>query len=48
MNGFLKSNSTRKLVIVGDVPYKDRYADKIKSIEDKRLKFVGYIRDRKL
>ena len=48
VNGFLKSNSTRKLVIVGDVPYKDRYADKIKSIEDKRLKFVGYIRDRKL
>ena len=48
VKGFLKSNSTKKLVIVGDVPYKDRYADKIKSIDDKRLKFVGYIRDRKL
>jgi len=40
---FLKSNSKKKLVIVGDVPYKDEYADKIKSLNDDRLIFTGYI-----
>ncbi|MEW6006227.1 MAG: DUF1972 domain-containing protein [Stygiobacter sp.] len=42
---FVKSNSTKKLVIVGDVPYKDEYADKIKSTKDKRIIFTGYIKD---
>lgn len=40
---FLKSNSKKKLVIVGDVPYKDEYAEKIKSLNDDRLIFTGYI-----
>jgi glycosyltransferase involved in cell wall biosynthesis len=42
---FLKSNSKKKLVIVGDVPYKDKYAEKIKSLNDDRLIFTGYITD---
>ncbi|MFC4871115.1 DUF1972 domain-containing protein [Negadavirga shengliensis] len=45
VDGFVKSNSKRKLVVVGDVPYNDRFAQKMKSIPDKRLVFTGYVRD---
>jgi glycosyltransferase involved in cell wall biosynthesis len=45
IKGFLKSNSTKKLVIVGDVPYKDAYASDLKKINDKRLIFTGYVKD---
>jgi len=44
IEGFISSNSTKKLVIVGDVPYKDAYADKIRSYKDQRLIFTGYVR----
>lgn len=43
VRGFLKSKSRKKLVIVGDVPYKDAYATKLKSIKDERLLFTGYV-----
>jgi len=42
---FLSSASTRKLVIVGDVPYRDRYASAIRSLADPRLVFTGYVTD---
>ena len=42
---FIRSNSTRKLVVVGDVPYKDKFAESIKSINDPRLIFTGYVTD---
>lgn len=42
---FVESQSNKKLVIVGDVPYKDKYADKIKSQKDRRIIFTGYITD---
>ncbi|MEQ8812896.1 MAG: glycosyltransferase [Imperialibacter sp.] len=47
VEGFLRSNSERKLVIVGDVPYKDNYAKNIKSMaeSDDRLLFTGYVTD---
>ncbi|MCH7397732.1 glycosyltransferase [Belliella sp. DSM 107340] len=45
IEGYVKSNSQRKLVIVGDVPYKDNYADKLKNIADDRLLFTGYVTD---
>jgi len=45
IKGFLKCNSKRKLVIVGDVTYKDSYASELKSIVDKRLIFTGYVKD---
>ena len=45
IKGFLKSNSNKKLVIVGDVPYKDAYASNLKKINDKRLIFTGYVKD---
>lgn len=45
IKGFLNSNSKRKLVIVGDVPYQDEYAHKLKAIDDQRLIFTGYVTD---
>ena len=39
IKGFLKSSSKKKLVVVGDVPYKDAYASDLKKINDKRLSF---------
>jgi len=43
---FLRTRSSRKLVIVGDVPYRDAYARKLKSLSDPRVVFTGYVRDR--
>lgn len=40
---FSNSKSNKKLVIVGDVPYQDEYAGKIKAINDPRIIFTGYI-----
>ena len=48
IKGFLKSSSKKKLVIVGDVPYKDSYASNLKKINDKRLIFTGYVKDQDL
>jgi glycosyltransferase involved in cell wall biosynthesis len=42
---FIKSNTDKKLVIVGDVPYKDSYASNIKKNKDSRLLFTGYVTD---
>ena len=43
IKGFLQSGSNKKLVIVGDVPYKDEYADGLKKLESEKLIFVGYV-----
>jgi glycosyltransferase involved in cell wall biosynthesis len=43
--GFKQSKTKRKLVIVGDVPYKDIYAETVKQIKDSRIVFTGYVRD---
>ena len=43
INEFLASNSTKKLVVVGDVPYKDEYAHKLKAKASERLIFTGYV-----
>jgi glycosyltransferase involved in cell wall biosynthesis len=45
VEGFLKSNSKRKLVVVGDVPYQDQFATMMKGIPDDRLVFTGYVKD---
>lgn len=45
VKGFVASNSKRKLVVVGDVPYRDEYASQLKSINDDRLVFTGYVTD---
>ncbi len=45
LKGFLKSNSSRKIVVVGDVPYKDVYAENIKKLQNDRIIFTGYVND---
>lgn len=45
IEGFLKSGSKRKLVIVGDVPFQDEWADPLKEIKDDRLIFTGYVKN---
>jgi glycosyltransferase involved in cell wall biosynthesis len=45
VRGFAQSQTKRKLVIVGDVPYKDAYAKSLKKTEDPRIVFTGYVRD---
>jgi len=45
VKGFLASNSTKKMVVVGDVFYKDNYADALKALKDERLIFTGYVYD---
>ncbi|QDH78377.1 glycosyltransferase family 1 protein [Echinicola soli] len=45
IEGFTRSSSTRKLVVVGDVPYKDEFAERLKNIPDDRLLFTGYVKD---
>jgi glycosyltransferase involved in cell wall biosynthesis len=48
IKGFERSKTKRQLVVVGDVPYKDEYADRVKSTTDPRVKFVGYVKDQAL
>ena len=43
IEGFLKSNSNKSIVIVGDVPYNDDYASNIKLLSSKKVIFTGYI-----
>lgn len=45
VKGFVRSNTKRKLIVVGDVPYKDQYADDIKKTTDPRVIFPGYIKN---
>jgi glycosyltransferase involved in cell wall biosynthesis len=45
IDGFLKSTSNRKLVIVGDQPFEDEWANQLKKIQDPRILFTGYVKD---
>ena len=47
LEGFLKSLSDKKLVIVGDVPFQDAFAKKIKAISQtsKRIIMTGYVNE---
>ena len=42
---FLKSNSDKSIVIVGDVPYNDDYANEIKLLSSNKVVFTGYVND---
>jgi glycosyltransferase involved in cell wall biosynthesis len=48
VEGFKKSQSAKKLVIVGDLPYKDDYVNELKKLADDRVVFTGYVRDQAL
>ncbi len=45
IDSFLTSKSKKKLVVVGDVPYYDNYANEIKKIDSSRLILTGYIKN---
>ena len=45
IEGFLKSNSNKSIVIVGDVPYKDNYANNTKLLSSNKVVFPGYVND---
>lgn len=45
IEGFLNSDTNRKLVIVGDQPFEDEWADELKKIKDPRVLFTGYVKD---
>ncbi|MFC3561649.1 DUF1972 domain-containing protein [Pedobacter jamesrossensis] len=45
IKGFLESNSTKKMVVVGDVPYSDKYASDLKAMQNERLIFLGYVKN---
>jgi glycosyltransferase involved in cell wall biosynthesis len=48
LEGYLEAGSSKKLVIVGDVPYKDAYAQRLKSMANASIIFTGYITDSNL
>src|SRR5690606_37349002 len=45
IRGFLNAGSEKKLIVVGDVPYRDQYAENLKKLANERLFFVGYVTD---
>ncbi len=45
IEGFLKSNSKKSIVIVGDVPYNDNYTNNIKLLSSKKVVFTRYVND---
>ncbi len=45
IEGFLNSKSNKSIVIVGDVPYNDNYANKIKLLSSNKVVFTGYVND---
>jgi len=47
INSFVKSNSKKSILIVGDVPYNDVYAKKVKKLASKNVKFLGYVTSQK-
>ena len=40
IDGFIKSKSNKKIVIVGDVPYSDYYSQLVKSLANDRIVFL--------
>ena len=45
LEGFKKANSNKKLVIVGDVPYQDAFAQNMKANASDQILFLGYVND---
>lgn len=45
IKAYLNSSSAKKLVVVGDVPYRDQYADDLKKLAGEKVHFIGYVRD---
>lgn len=45
IKAFLEAGSEKKLVVVGDVPYQDKYAEDLKKLANDKLQFVGYVKN---
>jgi glycosyltransferase involved in cell wall biosynthesis len=45
LEGYLQANTHKKLVIVGDVPYQDAYAQRMKAHASDQVLFLGYVTD---
>ncbi len=45
VRAFERCSTTKRLVILGDVPYRDSYAESIRTTKDARIVFPGYVRD---
>jgi len=45
VKGFESTTTSKKLIILGDVPYKDTYVESVKATKDARIIFPGYIKD---
>ena len=43
IEGFIKSNSNKKIVVVGDVPYNDDYAKDVKLLSSEKVVLTGCI-----
>lgn len=43
--GFLQSNAKKTLVIVGDAPFSDAWAQQVKNMQGPRVLFTGYVTD---
>ena len=48
VRGFTGTGIRRKLLVVGDVPYRDTYAAAVRRTDDSRVLFPGYVRDQEL
>ena len=48
VSAFAQSETSRKLVVVGDVPYQDSFAEGIRRVQDDRVVFTGYVTDQEL
>ena len=47
VEAFMTSGVGKKLVVIGDVPYRDRYAARLKSLGDTNVVFTGYVNDQR-
>ena len=45
IKAYLDAASEKKLVVVGDVPYRDKYAEDLKKLAGEKVHFIGYVRD---
>lgn len=45
IKAYLETSSSKKLVVVGDVSYRDKYAENLKKLGAERIHFIGYVRD---
>ncbi|NND01098.1 MAG: glycosyltransferase [Gammaproteobacteria bacterium] len=48
VEGFAQANISKKLVVVGDVPYQDDYSIRVKSLAAENILFTGYVYDQEV